>query len=90
MFGLYFIGENIVFVVPDKPYIFMNQIQNVNDWYVVLPEHNYVRYDDFINNIKKIDDYDDNHIIICLSKEDIKNLVAKFKTEIWQMINNIF
>lgn len=82
MFGIYFIGEEITSVVPVKPYILFNQIEGINDWYVMIPENHMIRYEDFINHIVKLCDYDATHIVVNLTKEDIEKLVLNYKTEL--------
>lgn len=82
LFGVYFIGENIVSVVPNKPYIVMNQIPNINNWYVLLPEMNYVKYENFINSVQVKEVYDVNHVVICLTQEEITEIVKEFRTDI--------
>ncbi len=82
LFGIYFIGEEIVSIIPKKPYIIMNQIPNVNNWYVFLPGNHYISYQDFIEHITPINTYDANHVIISLSKKEIDQLIEKFQTEI--------
>lgn len=82
LFGAYFIGENIVSIVPTKPYVFMNKIENVESWYVFLSKDEIVSYDDFIQSDIKKEYYDSNHVLVCLTKEEIENLISKYKTEI--------
>ncbi len=82
LFGIYFIGEEIVSIIPKKPYIILDQIPNVNDWYVFLPGNHYISYQDFIEHITPINTYDANHVIISLSKKEIDQLIEKFQTEI--------
>lgn len=80
-FACYAVGEGIVSVVPTKPYILMGE-DDIQDWYVLMPENTIVRYDDFINNVGIRDYYDANHVIVCLTAEEIQNFKTNFQTEI--------
>lgn len=81
IFGCYAIGEEIASVVPTKPYLLMSDL-DVKEWYVLMPESTTVRYEDFIENVIVRDYYDSNHVIVCLSPEEIKSFREKFLTEI--------
>ncbi len=76
--GIYAIGLNIPSVVPIKPYIVLNQIQEIEEWYVMLKEGKTIKYEDFINNIDKGEYYDANHIIVTLNDKKIDMLIDKF------------
>lgn len=82
LFGAYFISEKIVSIVPTKPYVFMNKIENVENWYVFLSKDEIVSYDDFIQSDIKKEYYDSNHVVVCLTKEEIEDLVSQYKTKI--------
>lgn len=82
LIGIYAIGANIPSVVPTKPYIVLNQIQGIEEWYVMLKEGKTVKYEDFINHIKTKEYYDANHIIITLNDEEINGLLDKYFVEI--------
>lgn len=75
--GIYAIGLNIPSVVPIKPYIVLNQIQGIEEWYVILKDEKTIKYEDFINNIDK-EYYDANHIIVTLKDKKIDMLIDKF------------
>ncbi len=76
--GIYAIGPNISSVVPTSPYIILNQIQGIEEWYVMLGEGKTIKYDDFINNIKHKKYYDSNHVIVTLNDNDIAELIDKY------------
>ncbi len=78
LIGIYVIGLNIPSVVPIKPYIVLNQIQGIKEWYVMLKEGKTIKYEDFINNIDQKEYYDANHIIVNLSEEKTKMLIDKY------------
>ncbi len=80
--GIYAISENIPSVVPLKPYIVLNQIEGISEWYVMLKEGKTVKYDDFINNIDTSRYYDDNHVIVTLSEKEIDNLLNKYFSQL--------
>lgn len=82
LIGIYAIGANIPSVVPTKPYIVLNQIQGIEEWYVMLKEGKTVKYEDFINHTKTKEYYDANHIIITLNDEEINGLLDKYFVEI--------
>ena len=80
--GLYFIGEEIVSVVPLDPISPFNKNNGIDVYYVALPEYNKIKYEDFINNVEKIGDYDSDHIIISLDENTINDLVSKYSIDI--------
>lgn len=79
--GIYAIGPNIPSVIPTKPYIVLDQIKDISDWYV-FSNNNFFRYDDFINHISKKDYYDFNHVIVNLQTEELEELRKKYHVEI--------
>lgn len=84
LYGVYFVKKDITSVVPNNPYIINMDLNNeleVKDWYVIFPGNKIINYDDFITNVKEIDNYDANHIIINLSSEDIEELIKKYSIE---------
>lgn len=76
--GVYAIGADISSVVPTAPYIVLNQIQGIEEWYVMLKHGETVKYEDFINNTDSKGYYDSNHIIVSLSEKDIDDLTDKY------------
>lgn len=80
--GIYAIGPNIPSVVPTSPYIVLNQIEGIEEWYVMLKNGKTIKYDDFINNISTKEYYDVNHVITTLSDDEICILLDKYITEI--------
>lgn len=82
LIGIYAIGPNIPSVVPTSPYIVLDQIQGIEEWYVMLAAGKTVKYEDFINNINSKQYYDSNHIIVLLNDSDINSLVDKYFIEI--------
>jgi len=73
LFGGYFIGEDIETIIPIDPNVLDVYIE---DWYVFFPEKKIMVYDFFISNVN-ISYYDNNHGIICLSRNDINELFDK-------------
>lgn len=80
--GIYAIGLNIPSVVPTKPYIVLNQVKGIEQWYVMLREGKTIKYEDFINNIDKDKYYDVNHIIVTLNDEQTDMLIDKYFVEL--------
>ncbi|WP_278907189.1 hypothetical protein [Faecalitalea cylindroides] len=80
--GIYAIGANIPSVIPKEPYIILNQIQGIHEWYVMVQEGKTIPYNDFINNVSNANYYDANHVIITLNKTQIDDLVAKYEVKI--------
>ena len=80
--GIYAVGADIPSVVPDKPYIVLNRIQGIEEWYVMVKDGKTVRYEDFINNACEKQYYDANHVIVTLSDDDIADMVERFYAEI--------
>lgn len=80
--GIYAIGPDIPSVVPTSPYIVLNQIQGIKDWYVMLRKGKTIKYENFISNINNQEYYDSNHIIVTLSEAEIDFLIEKYFVEI--------
>lgn len=82
LIGIYAIGLNIPSVVPTKPYIVLNQIQGIEEWYVMLKDGKTIKYEDFINNIADGEYYDANHIIVTLNEDTIDMLIDKYSIKL--------
>ncbi|MDE5630291.1 MAG: DUF4299 domain-containing protein [Bacilli bacterium] len=80
--GIYAIGPNIPSVVPIKPYIILDQIEGIEEWYVILKDGKTIKYDDFLKNAGKTKYYDDNHVIVNLNDKKIDELIAKYFIEV--------
>ncbi len=80
--GVYAIGANIPSVVPTSPYIVLNQIQGIEEWYVMIKDGKTIKYDDFIKNINIKEYYDANHVITTLNDTEIDHLIEKYFLEI--------
>ena len=63
-------------------YIILNQIDGIEDWYVMVRKGKTIKYNDFINNIKAKDYYDANHVIIELNNREIDDLLDKYDVNI--------
>lgn len=79
--GIYAIGANIPSVVPLKPYIVLNQIEGIQEWFVILDHGKMIKYDDFIKNVGKTKYYDDNHVIVNIDENKVKDLIKKYGVE---------
>ena len=84
LFGCFAVGEEIASIVPLEPEIILNQIEGVEEWYVLLGDggNNLVSYGDFINAVKEKAYYDANHVIVCLGKEEIEEILKNYRTEL--------
>lgn len=80
--GIYAIGADIVSVVPTEPYIVLNQIQGIEEWYVMLKTGKTIKYKDFIENIPAKEYYDFNHVIVSLSEQDVDSLIEQYSVEL--------
>lgn len=80
--GIYAIGPDIPSVVPTKPHIILNQIEGIENWFVMFGENRMVKYDDFINNIPKSEYYDFDHVIVELTENEIAEMVEKYGTKL--------
>ena len=80
--GIYAIDADIVSVVPTEPYIVLNQIQGVEEWYVMLKTGKTIKYKDFIENIPAKEYYDFNHVIVSLSEQDVDSLIEQYGVEL--------
>lgn len=78
IFGVYFVGEEIVSVVPLNPHSPFCNIENVDSYYVRIPDYNDIPYEDFISHVDKLEDYDNNHIIISLNEDKIYELSSNY------------
>lgn len=76
VFGLFFIGENVMAVVPEKPYVPFGKIDNLKGYYVRVPDGNEVSYSDFMEHATKMGQYDANHVIVCLTEKDLAYFAA--------------
>ena len=82
LFGIYSIVADVPCVVPNKPYIILDQIKGINHWYVMVRKGITVTYDDFINHISSKEYYDASHIIALLNDDEIDALIEQYSVEI--------
>lgn len=80
--GIYAIGADIASVVPTEPYIVLNQIQGIEEWYVMLKAGKIIKYKDFIENIPAKEYYDFNHVIVSLSEQDVDSLIEQYGVDL--------
>ena len=80
--GIYSVSKNVPSVVPIKPYVVLNQIKDIDEWYVMFDKEKTIKYDDFIKNVEEKQYYDANHVIVLLNNEEIEVLVNKYFCEI--------
>ena len=85
--GMYALGADILTILPVEPYVVLNQIEGIEEWYVFLND-SLVKYRDLMGFIKKFDYYDANHRMVCLSKEEISEALNTLAIqEIWVIRN---
>lgn len=82
LFGIYSIVADVPCVVPNKPYIILDQIKGINHWYVMVRKGITVTYDDFINYISSKEYYDASHVIALLNDDEIDALIEQYSVEI--------
>ena len=82
LIGMYSIVADVPCVVPEKPYIILNQIEGVKNWYVMVRKGITIRYEDFINNVASKQYYDANHVIILLDDSEIDALMNQYSVQI--------
>ena len=82
LFGIYSVAADVPCVVPNKPYIILNQIEGVEKWYVMVRKGITVGYEDFINNVASKQYYDANHVIALLNESEIDVLINQYSVEI--------
>lgn len=82
LIGIYAVMPDNPSVVPDKPYIVLNQLEGIEEWYIFFGEGLTIKFEDFINNVDKSDYYDQNHFVARLNQEQINDLVTKYGVNI--------
>lgn len=81
IFGVYAVVQDCKSILPTKPYVTLNQIDNIDEWYVFFDNNKTISYSDFISNIDNAKYYDFNHIIVNLSSDEIEALTTKYFEE---------
>lgn len=82
LIGMYSIVADVPCVVPEKPYIIFNQIEGIENWYVMIRKGITIRYEDFINNVASKQYYDANHVIVLLDDSEIDALINQYSVQI--------
>lgn len=82
LLGIYSVAADVPCVVPNKPYIILNQIEGVEKWYVMVRKGITVGYENFINNVASKQYYDANHVIALLNESEIDVLINQYSVEI--------
>lgn len=81
IFGVYFVGQDIVTIVPEKPANPFCKVGNVSSWYAFMAENVIVEYDVFIKHVNIIGRYDNDHVIVCIDSEKVAEL-AQFAVDV--------
>lgn len=69
IFGCYAIGPDILSIVPLKPFDILGNFKDLDKWYVML-DKGIVAYNDFINNIKNKEYYDNSNVIVNITENE--------------------
>lgn len=81
VFGIYFIGENIISVIPNNPKSPFFNIEQLDSHYVRIPYMNDIPYEDFINQLDAYEYYDHGHIEITLNEDKIHELAKNHSVD---------
>lgn len=73
--GMYALGANIPTILPLEPYVVLNQVEGIEEWYVFM-EQKLVKYADLMSYLSTSSYYDANHRLYTLSKEEIQNVLS--------------
>ena len=82
VFGMYFIGENILSVIPNDPKSPFFNIEKLDSHYVRIPDYNDLPYEDFVNHLDSFEYYDNGHIIVDLNEDKIHELSKNYAVDI--------
>src|SRR5699024_4434995 len=80
--GIYFTDANLPTVFPTEPYIVMNQVEGIEEWYVMLKDQRTIPYQDFIGFIRDMEYFDADHILFVLTEEEVQMLADHYAVEI--------
>lgn len=80
--GIYFTDTNLPTVLPTEPYIVMNQVEGIEEWYVMLKDQRTIPYQDFIGFIRDMEYFDADHILFVLTEEEVQMLADHYAVEI--------
>ena len=82
LFGVYAVTADVRSILPTEPYIIMNQIKNIHDWFAMLGSSSkMVPYADFTASVKG-EYFDANHIVLTLSQQELDVMAEKYAVEI--------
>ena len=71
-----------IFLLPTEPYIILDQIKGIEDWYLMLKNQRTVRYEDFMNAVSEKTYFDANHRIISLSQEKLDAILETWESPV--------
>lgn len=80
--GIYFTEADLPTVLPTEPYIILDQIKGIEDWYLMLKDQRTVRYEDFMNAVSEKTYFDANHRIISLSQEKLDAILETWESPV--------
>lgn len=86
-FGVYVLTENVPSVLPTEPKLLMaNTDLKVNDWNIGFVANNklegFISYSDFLDSVKRTEDYDSEHFIVRLEAKKMGTLLKKYRVDL--------
>ena len=82
VFGIYMVGDEGTSIVPTYPYVIGTNNDVVTAWNVALPPLHMIPYEDFIKHVTKVEDFDENHVVIQLAQKTIEYLAENCAVEL--------
>lgn len=82
VFGIYMVGDEGTSIVPTYPYVIGTNNDVVTAWYVAIPPLHMIPYEDFIKHVTKVEDFDENHVVIQLDQKTIEYLAENCAVEL--------
>ena len=73
--GMYALGADIPTILPLEPYVVLDQIKDVEEWYVFM-DQKLVKYTDLMGYLSNSLYYDANHRLYTVSKETIEKALT--------------
>lgn len=81
LYGVYFADQDNMLIFPKEPYTLSNK--DVKEWFVMVSEDMiFVPFNAFIERAKVLCDYDANHFMTIMTKEDSDYLIENHKVDL--------
>lgn len=81
IFGIFFITDEVLSVVPERPSMPFHPDLKVEDYYVRIPENHTIKYQDFYKSVRKIEKYDHDHMVVSLEDDVIEELALHYDVD---------